>query len=82
MLRANLDIMSLDQNGENFEFCDYFYNTGGMIEDEFKEFVLQNSKLMAEESCYDVDEPVDFVAVTGISFEEVPDEDVFEYGGK
>lgn len=78
MLRANLNIMSLDQNGENFEFCDYLYNSGGMPEDQFKEFVLQNQKLMAEESCYNADEPVDFVAVTGISFEEVPDEDIFE----
>ena len=78
MLRANLDITSIDQKGENFEFSDYFYNTGGMPEDDFKEFVLLNQKLMAEESCYDVDEPVDFVAVTGIAFEEVPNEDVFE----
>ena len=77
MLRANLDIMSLDQNGDNFEFSDYFYNTGGMPEDDFKKFVLQNSKLMAEESCYDTIEPVDFVAVTNISFEEVDDDDVF-----
>ena len=75
MLRANINIHSLDSNGESFDFCDYIYNLENLSVEDFKNFIEDHVTEIAENSCYnDGVNSVDFVCIDSIEFEEVDDD--------
>ena len=71
-MRACLNIRSIKHDGEVFDFTEYVYNVFDKTEDQFKQFVENNADQFALDACYGVggEDELDFVAVTGIDFDE------------
>jgi hypothetical protein len=70
-MRACLNIRSLKQDGEVFDFTEYIYNDFNKTEDQFKQFVENNADQFALDACYDVgsEDELDFVTVTSIEYD-------------
>ena len=72
MLRADITIRSIKQNdGTVFDFCEYYYNTENLPEQEFIESVESTKNGIAMYACDRGGDPVDFVAVLSVEYEEV-----------
>ena len=72
MRRANIMIRSINQkDGTVFDFCEYYYNVENLPEQEFTQFVEAYKNGIAMNACYRGGDPVDFVAVLSVEYEEV-----------
>lgn len=70
-MRACLNIRSLKQDGEVFDFTKYVYNDFNKTEDQFKQFIENNADQLALDACYGAggEDELDFVAVTSIDYD-------------
>ena len=62
-------MIALDQNGERFDFTKYVFNVFNMTERQFVSFIENNAPDFAEEACHDEAPNLDFVAISGIEFD-------------
>lgn len=68
-MRACINVIALDQNGERFDFTKYVFNDFNMTERQFISFIENNAANFAEEACYDEAQNLDFVSISGIDFD-------------
>jgi hypothetical protein len=62
-------VIDLDQNGERFDFTKYVFNVFNKTESQFISFIENNASDFAEEACHDEAQNLDFVAISGIEFD-------------
>lgn len=68
-MRACINVIALDQNGERFDFTKYVFNVFNMTERQFISFIENNAPDFAEAACHDGALNLDFVAISGIEFD-------------
>jgi hypothetical protein len=65
-------IRSINQNdGTVFDFCEYYYNVENLPDQEFIESIESTKNGIALYACERCGDPVDFVAVLSVEYEEV-----------
>lgn len=68
-MRACINVIALYQNGDRFDFTKYVFNVFNMTERQFVSFIENNASDFAEEACHDEAPNLDFVAISGIEFD-------------
>ena len=68
-MRACINVIALDQNGDRFDFTKYVFNVFNMTESQFISFIENNAPDFAEEACHDEAPNLDFVAISEIEFD-------------
>ena len=68
-MRACINVIALDQNGDRFDFTKYVFNVFNMTERQFISFIENNAADFAEEACHGEAPNLDFVAISGIDFD-------------
>lgn len=77
MKRATIDILSIEETGEDFTFSISVLNLENKTNEEFISYITENAEKLAEDACYNgFDRILDYVGVIGIGMEDIPDDEV------